>query len=212
MQNPWLELPSAAPYILGIDIESVSRHSEINRQTLPEPFIGNPKTARLVLLSLNPGDSDDDIKAHSDVEFRKAIISNLRQESQEYPFYGLNPKFNWTACGRWWRAHVKELIEILGSKKVAEHLLVIEWFPYHSKRWKRLPTREVCPSQNYSFQHVKEMLDKKAVIVGMRSKMYWLEVDPRVASVPFLKNPQNPCVSKKNCGEELFAQIVEALR
>jgi hypothetical protein len=69
-------------------------------ESIPEPFIGNPQTANVVLLSLNPGHSEDDAKAYSDSDFRKGMMHNLRHEAQECPFYGLNPKFAWTACGQ----------------------------------------------------------------------------------------------------------------
>ena len=71
----------------------------------------NPQSAKVVLLSLNPGHSEDDAKAHCDVDFWKAMMHNLRHEAQECPFYALNPKFAWTACGRWWRAHIRKLHE-----------------------------------------------------------------------------------------------------
>jgi hypothetical protein len=51
----------------------------------------------IVLLSLNPGHSDDDAKAHSDAGFREAMVKNPRHQVQYCSFYGLNPKFAWTA-------------------------------------------------------------------------------------------------------------------
>jgi hypothetical protein len=50
------------------------------------------------------------------------------------------------------------------------------------------------------------------VVVGMRSKKYWLNAVPAVENVPFLKNPRNPHISPANTGAELFQRIVEALR
>ncbi len=171
----------------------------------------NPQSAKEVLLSLNPGHSEDDAKAYFDGDFRKAMLRNLRHEAQECPFYGLNPKFAWTACGRWWRAHTRRLHEAgLSWEAISNGLLVIEWFPYHSKR-SALPRKPVCPSQEYSFQLAKEMLGSK-IVVGMRSKKQWLMVDERVEDVPFLKNPQNPHISPANTPVELFERIIEALR
>jgi hypothetical protein len=119
-------------------------------ESIPEPFIGNPQTANVVLLSLNPGHSEDDAKAYSDSDFRKGMMHNLRHEAQECPFYGLNPKFAWTVLG----SHLK-------------WAAVIEWFPYHSRR-SALPSKPVCPSQYYSFHLAKEMLGNK-IVVGMQS-------------------------------------------
>jgi hypothetical protein len=126
-------------------------------------------------------------------------------------FYALNPKIASTACGQWWRAHTYKLLAAGRSwEAISAGLLVIEWFPYHSKR-SALPVKPVCPSQQYSFQLAKEMLEGK-IVVGMRSKKHWLNVVPTVQNVPFLKNPQNPHISPANTGAELFDRIVEALR
>jgi len=201
-----------------MDEASINKYNTLHKkdekiivESIPEPFIGNPQTAKVVLLSLNPGHSEDDAKAHSDGDFRKAMLHNLRHEQQECPFYGLKPKFAWTACGRWWRAHTLKLYETgLSWEAISQGMLVIEWFPYHSKT-SGLPIKPVCPSQEYSFQLAREMLESK-IVVGMRSKKQWTNVVPEVEGVPFLKNPQNPHISAGNMGTELFQKIVEALR
>ena len=202
-----------------MDRDSINRYNnrrkpecKVNVESVPEPFIGNPQSARVVLLNLNPGDSDDDKKAHSDAAFRNAMDRNLRHERQEYPFYPLNPKFEQTACGVWWQEHTRELLNAgLDCARVAKRLLVIEWFPYHSKEFSSSSKRP-CPSQGYSFQLALKMLDKNKLIVGMRSKKRWVEVDQRFGGVPFLNSPQNPCISIRNCGEDLFKGIVKAFQ
>jgi len=47
--------------------------------------------------------------------------------------------------------------------------------------------------------------------VGLRAKGQWREVDPRFADVRYLRSWQSSHVSPKNCGKELFNEIVEAL-
>jgi len=218
VQNPWSELPGQSPYVLATDGGSIDKYNKLKKndhkiivESIPEPFIGNPRSAKVVLLNLNPGHSEDDAKAHSDPDFRQAMMRNLRHEKQDCPFYALNPKFAWTPCGRWWRAHTRRLHDAgLPWECISQGLLVIEWFPYHSKT-SGLPIKPVCPAQQYSFQLAKEMLESK-IVVGMRSKKHWLDAVPAVRSVPFLKNPQNPHISPANTGTELFARIVEALR
>lgn len=220
VRNPWTELPTQSPYVLDIDRASIEKYnrSRLNAdqkvvpESIPEPFIGDPRSARVVLLNLNPGHSKDDAKAHADPDFRKAMIHNLRHEEQESPFYGLNPKFAWTACGSWWTAHTRKLYDAgLSWECISEGLLVIEWFPYHSKT-SGLPINPVCPSQEYSFQLAKEVMMGTKIVVGMRSRNHWLNVVPAVQDVPFLKNPQNPHISPGNMNTELFERIVEALR
>lgn len=218
MRNPWSELPTQSPYVLDVDRASIDKYNTLHNDgekiivgSQPEPFIGNPQSAKVVLLSLNPGHSEDDKKAHCDANFRGAMMRNLRHEPQDYPFYGLNPNFAWTGCGIWWRAHTRRLHEAgLSWEAISNGLLVIEWFPYHSRR-SALPIKPVCPSQEYSFQLANEMLRSK-IVVGMRSKKHWMNVVPAVQNVPFLKNPRNPHISPASTGTELFDRIVEVLR
>ena len=224
MLNPWLNLPAQPPFVLPGDGGSLTALSRkiaavgsndcaINLDSLPEPFIGNPETATVLLLNLNPGDDPDDARAHADPAFREALIRNLRHGAQEYPFYPLNPALRWTACGTWWTKHVRELLEhrLLDRLRVAQRLCVVEWFPYHSKRGRMLPDNLVCQSQQYCFEIVRKAIGSK-LIVGMRSRQKWAYVDARLASVPYLRNFQAPYISVGNTGHPLFGQIVEALR
>lgn len=138
------------------------------------------------------------------------MFHNLRHESQEYPFYPLNPAFSWTGAGQWWGLRTRELREAgLNPVTVAKNLLVIEWFPYHSKK-AAFPKKQVCESQEYSFQLAKDMLETKLVVL-MRSKNYWVKVDPRFGELPSLKNPQCGHISKGNTEGDLFDRIVNAL-
>jgi hypothetical protein len=92
VRNPWSELPGQTPYVLQIDGTSIDRYNTLHNsdekiivESLPEPFIGNPQSAKVVLLNLNPGHSEDDAKAHSDAGLQGAMIRNLRHEPQDYP-------------------------------------------------------------------------------------------------------------------------------
>src|SRR5262249_22261923 len=161
--NPWAKLPAQSPYVLDIDRVSLDAYNALHLndhkiavESLPEPFIGNPQAAKVVLLSLNPGHSEEDERTHADPNFRQAIKRNLSHEPQDCPFYGLNPQFAWTGCGRWWRTHTRWLHDAgLSWEAIAEGLLVIEWFPYHSIR-SALSAKAICPSQQYSFQLAEE--------------------------------------------------------
>jgi hypothetical protein len=219
MRNVWLDLPTTSPYVLQIDRTAIDQYNakaagatKINVESIPEPFIGNPATASVILLNLNPGDSPDDPRAHADRAFRDAIIRNLRHDPQEYAFYPLNPKFAWTACAKNWTQNLHELWEKgrLTRVIVAERLCVIEWFPYHSAK-AGLPTKPICASQQYSFEMALRALGKK-LVVGMRGKKKWAQVDPEFGKIPYLKNPQCGAVSVGNTPDGLFDEIVKALR
>jgi hypothetical protein len=228
MPNPWLDLDrnlAGGSYILEIDRDFIKRNNDryasspekkIMVTSIPEPFIGCPESARLVLLSLNPGHSEDDEEQHRGVELKEATFRNLRREPQEYPFYPLNPAFAETGVGRWWRDHIDKLQKETGlnAPTFAKKLLVIEWFPYHSIKC-GLGTKPVCGgSQKYSHQLAKQMMLKKegVVVLGMRAKNHWVNVDPEFEDVPFLNSRQNACITRGNTKPGLFDSILKALK
>jgi len=85
MQNPWAELsPNGGAYLLDVDREQIEQYSTVQvegaklvLESVPEPFIGNPRTANVVLLLLNPGHSPDNPQAHRDPVFKAALFRNL---------------------------------------------------------------------------------------------------------------------------------------
>lgn len=220
MQSPWSKLKPTPPYVLAEDRVDINKLLEkqldptyaINLNSIPEPFIGLPELATVILLNLNPGDGDGDKVAHADPAFREAMFCNLTHEYQEYSFYPLNPAFAWTGAGKWWLQNLRQLFEVggLNPATVARKLCVIEWFPYHSIKAK-LPLRAVCPSQGYSFALARRALSNK-LVVGMRARTRWEIVDKKLDFVPYLKNPQRVSISPRNAGEDLFWKIVSALR
>jgi hypothetical protein len=223
MENPWRNLcASEGTYILEMDRKYINDYNAAQKKeevkvivdSIPEPFIGNPMTARLVLLNLNPGHSRDDKKWHSDVAFQEAMFHNLRhEECQKYPFYPLNPAFKESGAGMWWRPLIRELQEETGldDPTFAKRLMVIEWFPYHSER-SALPRKLVCESQMYSIQLAKQILqEERAVVVGMRSRGHWVKADQAFEEVRFLINKQRPYITKGNMALDLYGQIMEAL-
>jgi hypothetical protein len=222
MKNPWCELnASAPPFILEIDSEYVKRHNnkyagserELMVKSIPEPFIGNPNTAKVVLLNLNPGHSQNDEADHRRPDIKNAIFANLRHEGQEYPFYALNPAFKETGVAEYWRQYTRELQAESGldDQTFSKRLLVIEWFPYHSAKAGLRPG-VLCDSQLYSFELAKQMLRKDGVqVVGTRSRHYWVEAGRELNRVLFLKNRQRPWITRRNMDRGVFESMLAAL-
>lgn len=206
-------------YILDLDRDEIDRYNKrvrnpdnkVINDSIPEPFIGNPRSARIVLLGLNPGHSEDDKATYrNNADLRSSMFHNLRHESQEYPFYPLNPAFRRTGAGRWWSARTRELRDLSGlnDHELANRLMVIEWFPYHSKRF-AIPTG-LCKSQEYSFQLAKQMLQDGRLVVLMRARRLWTEVDSRFGFSSSLKNPQCSYITRGNTGD-WFNKLLETL-
>lgn len=218
--NPWLKLGEKAPYVLEIDRKSIECYNAdkaensnhcIDTSLIPEPFIGNPHSAKLVLLSLNPGRDDNDAEGHADPDFRSAMFSNLRHIPQQHPFYPLNPEFRWTPCGKWWAKLTRALTEGLDLDLVTERLLVIEWFPYHSKKSGLPHERFLCESQRYSCHIAQEMREKGTLMVLLRSPQHWAVCDKGFSKLPLPHSRQNPVLTAKNFGDDLFKQMRVAL-
>lgn len=219
MDNPWLNLPATAPYVLTIDREHIDKHNHACRTdtqiitgSFPQPFIGDPARARVVLLALNPGHSDLDEQDHqANEDFRHDMRLNLRHELGEHPFYPLNPKFLRTGAGKWWMTATKALQEAgISIPTLAERLMVIEWLPYHSLRF-AMP-KKLLPSQEYSFNLAKQMMGNNKLIVRMRSRKQWTGVHPDFERMSALSNPRCAHISRGNTKEDLFDRILAALR
>lgn len=219
--NPWLGLdPACPPYVLEMDRSYIERHNakarpqhQLMLNSIPEPFIGDPNTATVVLLSLNPGHCSADEPDHRRPAIKKAIFRNLCQEPQEYPFYAFNPDFRDTGVEVYWRKYTcaLQLEARLDDASFAKRLLVIEWFPYHSEKC-NLDTRYVCGSQLFSFELAKEMVRKGVQVIGMRSREHWVQVHPSFASISFLANKQSPWLTRRNMGEQVYRRVLNALR
>lgn len=216
MDNPWSNLPVARPYVLQMDADWMFRQNErafFNIASIPEPFIGNPRTATVVLLNLNPSDDSSDLIAHAEPQFRQALFRNLRHEAMDFPFHAIDPNLAWTGCGKWWSRVLREVFDVarLNREVVAQRLAVIEWFPYHAEKSRGVPKYPACPSQQYSFELARQALHDR-LVVGMRAKPRWSGVDPRFAGIPYLKNWRNPTLSRGNMTPSLWEMLVNALR
>lgn len=202
--------------MLPCDEETVreynQRHSgephRLQLNVLPEPFIG-AKTAPVVLLNLNPGFDDRDPEDHEREDFQALLRVNYEHADSEFPFYSLNPRFE-NGGRRWWDKKLKPLIDVCGRRQVSRSLLCIEFFPYHSRRFGNGSFR--VPSQQYGLQLVRLAIDRRALIVVMRSKSLWLRQVPELQTYPLicvLNNPQNVIVSPRNC--PCFPEIVSRI-
>jgi hypothetical protein len=205
--NPWLTLPEVAPFALATDLErvvafnrSASYDSIVHLELLPEPFIGN-FLAPVVVLALNPGFSPDDPKTHQDERFIEFSRRNLKNENTEYPFFFLNPSIN--APGRtWWEQKLSRLIRAKGQETVAQKVLCIEFFPYHSRRFDYAKLN--VPSQDFSMELVRKAMSRDALIIILRGAKLWFRALPELATYKRMyrvRNPQNVILTSTNCPE-----------
>ena len=214
--NPWLAVPPQPPYVLPCDRDAIDEYNAEARETykirldvLPEPFVGIA-TAPVVLLGLNPGFDDQDPEVHARPQFQALLRNNYSQGSSAFPFYFLDPTFE--SPGRqWWERKLRWLLEKFEPKELARSILCVEYFSYHSSRFRHASLE--LPSQEYGFGLVRSAIARGAVVVIMRGSERWIERVPELEghSRAFkLNNPQNVVVSPGNCAG--FDVVVSAIR
>lgn len=219
MNNPWTNLPSEPPYYLPaekpfIDLYNRDAHADhvIRSELLPEPYLGRPD-APVVLLNLNPGFDEREIPFHTKDKFFIMICrKNLLHQDQKYPFYLLDPQISASLGSQWWQKKLRVPIERVGIERVANKVLCLEYFPYHSKSYKHM--KKTFASQAYTFLLAKESIRRNAMIIIMRSSKTWHKALPQLAAYPnlfTLKNPQNVTISPGNLPDG-FEKLISALK
>ena len=205
MKNPWIDLANREPFALQDDLCPILRFNQtaddvtrIHLNVLPEPFIGLPD-ASVVLLNLNPGFSEEEVAYHHlDEYFRNAALANLSHTPQPYPFYFLDPAVS-SPGHRWWQSRLRTLLERVPVGRLSQRLLCVEYFPYHSARFSATVPR--VPSQEYSFQLVRDAVARGAVIIAMRALRSWRQAVPELESttVHSLNSAQSVYITSGNC-------------
>jgi|GEM_PF-1434126 len=184
MINPWATLPDSEPFVLPADrvalevFAGVPEEHRLHLELLPEPFLGRVD-APVVLLNLNPGFDEQDHTWHVRPVYADALRCNLRHEVSAHPFYPLDPALEGAPGYRWWSGKTGPLIRECGRHAVANGLLCVELFPYHSRSFGGHKLR--LPSQEYSVALVRQAIARGAFIVVMRAKRHWLERVPELA-------------------------------
>jgi hypothetical protein len=236
LKNPWRELPQRPDYVLPQDRDAVeaanaknaekakkgpySRNAwryEYHLNLLPDPYIGN-LNAPVVLFSLNPGytrkaphdgNCNDDWWHSNSVELREAYRRNFNEEWSTYPMFFLDPIFSDNPGGRYWSHKLRELVETCGREKVAQNLVTIEFFPYHSNRF-----HGGCavPSQEFARYQMRRAMARNAVVLIVRAETALLAAIPELRKYPYLpvNSPASGCVSTNNVRG--FATLVTAIR
>lgn len=239
MRNPWLGLPRSAPLVLPADRPHVEAFNEAEDQQpgrgyttrrlrldmVPEPWVGNPRRARALVLQLNPGFHPRDLYWHRQPSFRRAARENLEHRRAEFPFYLLDPAFAASPGGTWWRRRIGKLLGALehagrgdaALRRLANRLAAVELHGYHSNEYRPIPA--TLPSQRYSFHLVEKAIERGCVIVIARGARDWSIAVPalrRHDRVYRLSNAQSTYISPANLGgkrlgAQRFDKIVEAL-
>lgn len=215
MENPWKVLPERPPYVLPSDEQAVAAFNAAateehkNHVELPpEPFLGRAD-APVVLLNLNPGFHERDYLTYEDPYALDIWRRNILHEPLDFPFFLLDPRIEGATGAGWWRKKLKEPIGVAGVKAVANTISCIEYFPYHSRKFRAMG--RPLESQLYSFLLVNQAIDRNATIILMRSRRLWEYAGPRLKTYPNRFALNNVAISRNNCPDG-FPAIEGALR
>ncbi len=158
--NPWANLPRTGPFVLPEDrllVNAINRTAKPDYQVvlevLPVPFLGSLESAKVILLAKNPGivKQDFEIFHSSNVNDKDYVVQNRRTLTFESmpPFFYLGRKFSHTMGYKWWSDRLADVVRRCGHDRVAAKLMCIQYFPYHSKKYR--DSNPIIPSQRYSF-------------------------------------------------------------
>lgn len=220
MGNPWLQLPASPPFVLDSDrefVEAFNRgaplRTRLRTHLLPEPFLGRPQQATVLLLQLNPGFAGSEARWHSQPAFAEALRANLAHRASRFPHVYLDPRWRLTPGGRWSRRRLRRVIDAVGdAKRVARRLAVVEFHGYHSQGFRPIPV--TLPSQHYGFDLVRRGIARDAVIVVLRGYDLWRVAAPELDDHHLVfqpSNPQSAYLTEGTMGRRAFRTILDAL-
>lgn len=124
--------------------------SRLDLSLAPLPFCGNIRSPKVVVLMLNPGLSYVDYFAElSHPDFKNVLDKNIRGEyldSEQFPFFWLNPNFCWHSGFKYWEEKLRNVIRKIADQLfvgsyfralefVSKHLALLELVPYHSTKF-----------------------------------------------------------------------------
>lgn len=219
LDNPWDGFEHSNEMVHPLDASAVLHHNQSSKpeyqfllHLAPEPWIGNLK-GNLLVLYANPGATQDNLKRviqtnHSQV--MEKSIKNLNQANIEFPHFHFDPQLTGTEGAKWYESKYKWVLDATSRKAVATNLITCELAPYHSVKWK-VP-RVMLPTQEFTYQVIRDGIAHNAVILLARSAKIWTQHIPELSIYPRVYSPKsiNASVSPNNY-PDCFDKILEAV-
>ena len=231
MENPWIEFVEKLDdtnFVLKKEQaviekfnQNVKDNFKIHSEIMPAPFMGNVQTAPIVLLMLNPGyDQEEELKGFYK-EYRSFWKNEIQhiQSIPELPLFCLDERY--VNYSNYWEKKLKPLTLMTSREKVAENICNIQFFPYHSLKFKTISNKilenegfeNYLPSQNYNFHLVREAMKREVIIIILRSRKMWFEAIPELKvykNLHYTNSYLNTILSERNLSEA-FPKIINIL-
>ncbi|MBR4837726.1 MAG: hypothetical protein IK004_04730 [Bacteroidales bacterium] len=191
-----------AQCVLKCDKAYISEHNRNNDaeykyriQKWPKPFMGNPLTSRVVLLSLNPGFKDWQKRLLAKalgIYYREAIYKHLHEQTDLDADSMFCPNLKpgelditcleaHTLVDNYWYDMIEKFRKAAEIPKSDEafdplysRLSVIEYVGYASTSYKDLAKGRIMPSQYFSRMLIQHLtMNCKTVFVVVRAEEHW---------------------------------------
>lgn len=220
--NPW-RANRKNPFVLDADADriiaynkTVDERFQMRVDVPPEPVHGNPFSANVVVLMMNPGFHDEDVICAQDDDYceRLACEAAMIQVPGDYPFVPLDPKWKDSPCGSWWRKTLSRFINELGDRQVAERFSVLEWYPYHSRSFRyKSHILRLSAATAYNQEVAAACVnDPSKVVICMRGHDLWtMGCKFDAYSLPRPVNPRCASLTPGNLGQQLFDEVMKKL-
>jgi len=241
MKNPWEELIEKVGadyqtkdklYIVQDDLKVIKKFNEnlspksketyqIHYHIHPSHYTGNIRSASVILLATNPGYLvKEEFTLYINPAFHKEVIENLKFNTDTF----INRDESRRNDSNYWSDRTKELREIFGDDIVDKHLAFIQFFPYHSIKFRKIPKKyfedgeRYLKTQKFGFELVREAIKEGKMIIILRSKKHWLKAVPELIAhkkrrkVLEVKNARQPYLTPKNLKDDGFEKLIEYIK
>jgi len=215
-KSPWID---TVGFVAKEDVDTLKKYKsedlkeehQIHTDLPAQPIVGNVEKSELILLLLNPGFDEADYEEQAKHELFKEQNNLCLQLNEKAYFYLFDDIYHGTAHSRWWHKKMffekderlyKEYFggEVNYKEFLKEKLLVLEYFPYHSKKWHGSFEKSYLETQKFTFDILRYCMEQGKTIIIMRAKNQWMKAVPELAKYDyyFLKNHQNVFISSGN--------------
>ena len=203
--NLWSDVPQNPPYIAKADLNVMKLNSvknskmNFNFDFIPQPFWGNIKNPKVIVLTLNPGYySKEDYETNE--RYKQDFINNLKQ----------TPSLNWFNLEKgkdykWWFNTIKDLLdENITIENIASKIGFFEFSGYHSKSFKSKAYNTIkeinkhefgiesgiLPTQNMMFDLIEALINqdsnKKPLVAIIWGQRFWLQALPTLRTIDYI--------------------------
>ena len=223
-ENPWQSLP-AGSFVAPADLPHVRDANQVNSpeyvlhiELPPVPFIGDPRTADLIVLAKNPGYAGTEAAELDQFPTLTRLNLDALTFASRPPFFYMASSLKGSAGHTWWSGKLRDLFAACKARGVGEdaalaRIACVEWFPYHSKRFR--PLKTILPTQHYSFGLVRQAVERGATFVflfGDGNERLWRDHVPTLPQECIrLNSSQQTTLSRNNMAPGDFERIVAAV-